>query len=94
MNQCISLDLSNSSQLYQIRGQPLTIATHTTTLTNPSATVGGNDPFQTGTSEEEDEEEEEGERETELSSGATREKVVGMGLALSGLVISAVVLVL
>jgi len=72
----------------------LTIATHTTTLTNPSATVGGNDPFQTGTSEEEDEEEEEGERETELSSGATREKVVGMGLALSGLVISAVVLVL
>ncbi|GAA5833907.1 hypothetical protein JCM3766R1_002465 [Sporobolomyces carnicolor] len=39
VNQCISLGLSNSSQLYQIRGEPLTIAHATTTLTNPSATV-------------------------------------------------------
>ncbi|GAA6061210.1 hypothetical protein JCM10212_001531 [Sporobolomyces blumeae] len=40
VNQCISLSLSNSSQLYQIKGQPLTIATPTTTLVNPSATIG------------------------------------------------------
>ncbi|GAA6014328.1 hypothetical protein JCM11491_005040 [Sporobolomyces phaffii] len=40
VNQCISLSLSNSSQLYQIRGQPLTIAHPTTTLSNPSATIG------------------------------------------------------
>lgn len=96
VNQCISLDLSNSSQLYQIRGQPLTIATPTTTLTNPSATSSGNDPFQTGVGEgEEDEEDEEGSNgEKEMSSAATSARGVRLGMAVLGVTVGAVVLVL
>ncbi|GAA5841258.1 hypothetical protein JCM5353_001480 [Sporobolomyces roseus] len=90
------LYLSNSSQLYQIRGQPLTIATPTTTLTNPSATSSGNDPFQTGVGEgEEDEEDEEGTNgEKEVSSAATSERGVGVAMAVLGVTVGAVVLVL
>lgn len=66
MNQCISLSLSNSSQLYQIKGQPLTIAHPTTTLSNPSATIGANAVEPTDEADYEGDEEEEG----EASSGA------------------------
>ncbi|GAA5952006.1 hypothetical protein JCM3765_005165 [Sporobolomyces pararoseus] len=72
VNQCISLSLSNSSQLYQIKGQPLTIAHPTTTLTNPSATVGASTAEPTDDSDLEGEIEEE---DAEVSSGATMIRV-------------------
>ncbi|GAA5885169.1 hypothetical protein JCM16303_005883 [Sporobolomyces ruberrimus] len=89
VNQCISLSLSNSSQLHQIKGQPLTIANPTTTLTNPSATIGASGAEVTDESEYEDgEEEEEGEKEGMSSSAGTLAVrgvggIVAVGIAVS-----------